>query len=215
MLLFGLGGLARSEVASSPHVPARDGSPGCPLFPSLFHFGGRGEQCRCDFGFRLETLERQGEAFADAVVADGKNVGAAEAKHQHHLYRPSTDAPNLGQVLDDGFIGHAADARESGDCAVDGPGGEVTEGEGLIVGEAGGAKLLVGCVEEMLRLRVDAISCNFSEGSKKAGVDCSGGFSVKLLINDGLQESLKRRLLRGEAKGEWAGLGDEFCQLGV
>ena len=118
-------------------------------------------------------------------------------------------------MLDDGFIRHAADARESGDCAVDGFGGEVTEGESLIVGEAGGAKLLVGRIEEMLGLRVDALSCNFSEGSNKAGVDCSGGFSVKLLLNNGLQESLKGRLLRGEAKGEWAGLGDEFCQLGV
>ena len=36
---------------------------------------------------------------------------------------------------------HAADAGEGGDGAVEGFGGEVAEGEGLVGGEAGGAEL--------------------------------------------------------------------------
>jgi hypothetical protein len=53
-------------------------------------------------------------------------------------------------VFDDGFVGHAADAGEGGDGAVEGFGGEVAEGEGLVGGEAGGAELLVGAVEDLL-----------------------------------------------------------------
>ncbi len=44
-----------------------------------------------------------------------------------------------------------------GDGAIDGFGGEVAEGEHLVFGEAGGAELLVGAVEEMLRGGMGAV----------------------------------------------------------
>src|SRR6185312_10345431 len=95
------GWFAGGEVAGPPHVPACDRTPWRPFFGAAFHFGGCGEQGGSDFGFRLEALEGEGESFADAVVAGGQHVGAAEAEHEHHLYRPATDAADLRQVLDD------------------------------------------------------------------------------------------------------------------
>ena len=56
-----------------------------------------------------------------------------------------------GQVLDDGFVGHAADARERRHRAVEGLGGEVAQRQRLVGGEAGGAQLRVGAVENLLR----------------------------------------------------------------
>ena len=107
----------------------------------------------------------------------------------------SADAADLGEVLDDGFVGHAADAGERGDGAVDGLGGEVAEGERLVGGEAGGAELLVGAVEDVLRAwggmpRLRAV--RRAEGFEQAAVDGGGGLAVELLVDDGLRPALRR-----------------------
>ena len=43
----------------------------------------------------LELAEGEGEAFADAVVAGGEDVGAAEAEDEQHLDGPAADAADL------------------------------------------------------------------------------------------------------------------------
>ena len=139
------------EVAGAPEVPAGDGAPGLPFFCAALHVVGFGEVDGGDLVGGFEFAEGEGEAFADAVVVDGEDVGAAEAEDEEHLDGPAADAADLGEVFDDGFVGHAADVGESGDGAVDGLGGEVAEGEHLVFREAGGAELLVGAVEEVLR----------------------------------------------------------------
>src|SRR5207248_7277839 len=161
--LFGYGcwDFAVGEVAGSPQVPAGDGAPRLPFFCPTDHDVGFGEIHGGDFVGGFEFGEGEGEAFADAVVVDGEDVGAAEAEDEKHLYGPAADASDLGEVFDDGFVGHAADLDESGDGAVDSFGGEVAEGEHLVFGEAGGAELLVGAVEEMLRRGMGSRACGF------------------------------------------------------
>lgn len=125
--------------------------------PGAFeHDVGFGEVGRGDLVGRFQFSEGEGEAFADGVVGDGEDVGAAEAEDEEHFDGPCSHAPYLRKVRHNGLVRHAADAGEGGDGAVEGFGGEVTEGEGLVVGEAGGAHLLVGAVEELLRGGVDA-----------------------------------------------------------
>ena len=142
--------LLRGEVAGAPEVPARDRAPGMPAFGAALHDVGLGEVHGGDFVGGFEFAEGESEAFADAVVIDGKDVGAAETGDEEHLDGPAADAADLREVLDDSFVGHTANAGESGDGAVDGFGGKVAEGEHLILGEAGGAELLVGAVEKVL-----------------------------------------------------------------
>jgi len=143
--------LAVGEVAGSPHIPAGDGAPGGPAVAALVHLFGFGEVHRGDLVGWLEFAEGEGEAFADAVVGDGEDVGAAEAEDEEHLDGPAADAAHLGEVVDDVVVGHLADGRQRGDGAVDGLGGEVAEGEHLVLREAGCAELLVGAVEQLLR----------------------------------------------------------------
>ena len=119
------------EVAGSPEVPAGDCAPGCHFFARVNDVG-FGEVHGGDFVGGFELAEGEGEAFADAVVGDGQDVGAAEAEDEEHFHGPFADAADLGEVLDDGFVGHAADGFEIGDGAVEGFGGEVAEGEGLV-----------------------------------------------------------------------------------
>jgi hypothetical protein len=66
---------AGGEVAGAPEVPACDGAPGAPTFGALLHDVGLGEVGGGDFVGRLELAEGEGEAFADAVVAGGEDVG--------------------------------------------------------------------------------------------------------------------------------------------
>ncbi len=139
-----------SEVAGAPEVPAGDGAPWGPAAGAAFDVGGGGEEVGGDFGGGAEALEGEGEAFADAVVGGGEDVGTAETEDEHHLGGPDADAADLGEVVDDDVVGHAADAGEGGDGAVEGFGGEVAEGEGFVVGEAGGAELGCGAVEDVL-----------------------------------------------------------------
>ena len=161
-----------------------------PFFCAADHDVGFGEVHGGDLVSGFEFAEGEGEAFADAIVVDGEDVGAAEAEDEQHFYGPAAYASDLGQVFDDGFVGHAADLDESGDGAVDGFGGEVAEGEHLVFGEAGGAELLVGAVEEMLRGGMGSGACGFEgenggEGFEEPAVDGGGGFAVELLVDDG------------------------------
>ena len=118
-------------------------------------------------------------------------------------------------MLDDGLVGHAADGLEIRDGAIEGFGGEVAEGEHLVFGEAGGAKLLVGAVEEMLGGGVDSDAADVVEGLEQAAVDGGGGFAVELLIDDGFGEGFEGGLGGGELHGEGAGACDEFAEFGV
>jgi hypothetical protein len=203
------------EVAGAPHIPAGDRAPGAPFFRTLFHLGGFGEVGGSDFVGWFELAEGEGEAFADAVVGDRQDIGTAEAEDEEHLDGPAADAADLGQVLDDGFVGHAADAGEGGDGAVDGLGGEVADGERFVVGEAGGAELLVWRVEEVLGRRMFAESGDGVEAGEEFGMDGRGRLAVELLVDDGFEQRLKGRLGAGEFEGEWAGSGDEFAEFGV
>src|ERR1035437_1823706 len=138
------------EVACPPQVPACDRAPWVPAFGAGLHDGGLGQQGRSNFGRGFEALEGKRESFADSIVAGGQDVGTAKPEDEHHLDGPSPDAADLGEVFDDGFVGHAADASESRDGAVDGLCGEVAQGERLVVRKAGGTELLVRAVDEVL-----------------------------------------------------------------
>jgi len=118
-------------------------------------------------------------------------------------------------VLDDVVVGHATDTGEGGDGSVEGFGGEIAEGEGFIAGEAGGAELLVGAVEEVLGGGVGADSADGCEGLDEAAVDGGGGFAVELLVDDGLGEGFKGRLGTGEFEGEGASPLDEAAEFGI
>ena len=118
-------------------------------------------------------------------------------------------------MLDDGFVGHAADLGESGNGAVEGFGGEVAEGEGFVFGEAGGAELLVGAVEEVLGAGVIADAADVVEGFEQAAVDGGGGLAVELLVDDGFGEGFEGGLGAGEFHGEEADAGDELAEFGI
>jgi hypothetical protein len=169
----------------------------------------------------LSPAEGEGEAFADAVVAGGEDVGAAEAEDEQHLDGPAADAADLREVVDDGCVGHAADAGEGGDGTVEGFGGEVAQGERFVVGEAGGAELLVWGIEEMLGRGMGAEAVlafevsRWGEGFDQAAVDGRRGFAVELLVDDGFDEGLEGRLRAGDAQGEGAGALDEAAEFGI
>ena len=179
------------------------------------HFVGFGEVHWGDLVGGLELAEGEGEAFADAVVGDRQHVGAAEAEDEQHLDRPAADAADLGEVLDDGFVGHATDVGEGGDGAVDGLCGEVAEGEALVVARGrrrgvvrwGSRGAAVGWGA---RCRVE----RRGEGFEQAAVDGGGGFAVELLVDDGLDEGFERGLGAGDAHGEGAGAAMSLPSLG-
>ena len=197
-------GIGLGEIAGAPEIPTGDGPPGSPLPGSTLHVGGFGEEVGCDLGGGLEALEGEGEPFADAVVGGGEDVGAAETEDEHHFDGPLANAADLGQMLDDCFVGHAADTGEGGDGAVEGFGGEVAEGESFVVGEAGGAQLGSGAVEEMLRRGVGRMAA-WGEAAKRleardhACVNGGGGLAVELLIDDGFGEGFEGGLVGSEA----------------
>jgi len=169
--------LFHREIAGSPEVPACYRTPGLPFLCAAVHDVGLGEIHGGDFVGGFELAEGEGEAFADAVVVDGEDVGTAEAEDEEHFDGPAAYATNCGEMLDDGFVGHTTDASEGGDGSVEGFGGEVAEGEGLVVGEAGCAKLLVGAVEEMLCGEV-LVAGDGVEAFEQAAVDGCGGFAM-------------------------------------
>ena len=184
-------GIQFGEIAGAPKIPAGDRAPGCPFFGSTLHVGGLGEEVRRDLGGRLEALKREGEAFSHPVVAGGEDVRSPEAEDEHHFDGPLADAADLGKVLDDRVVCHAADTGEGWDGAVEGLGGEIAEGEGLVVGKTGGTQLGGGAVEEMLRRGVNAEAAKGFEARDHACVDGGGGLAVELLIDDGFGEGFK------------------------
>ncbi len=213
--LLGLGGFPGGEVAGSPHVPGGDGAPGTPAFGAFAHGVGFAKEGGGDLGGGFEALEGEGEAFADGVVVDGEDIGAAEAEDEEHFDGPAADAADLREVLDDLVIGHATNTGEGGDGAVEGFGGKVAEGKGFIAGETGGAELFVGAVKEVLGGGVGAEAGDGLEGVEEAAVDGGGGLAVELLVDDGLGEGLEGGLGAGEPEGEGAGALNEAAQFGV
>jgi hypothetical protein len=185
-----------------------------PLFCAAVHDVGFGEIGGSDFVGGFEFAEGEGKAFANAVVVDREDVGATETEDEEHLDGPFSDASYLCKVRHDGFVGHAANLGECGDGAVEGFGGKVAEGEAFVVGEAGGAKLLVRAVEEVLGGEV-LVAGDGVEAFEQAAVDGGGGFAVELLIDDALDEGLKRRLRAGDAHGEGASAFDETPKFGI
>ena len=160
-----------------------------------------------DFG---QAEKGEGEAFADAVVGDGEDVGAAEAEDEQHLDGPDADAADLGEAGDDFFVGHTTDGGEGGDGAVEGLRGEVAEGFGFGGGEAAGAEPVVGGLEQVLGRGME-----FAEGGEQAFEDGGGGFAVELLIDDGLEQGFEGGVLALEFEGEGADAGDELAEFGV
>src|SRR5215469_14438074 len=205
---------AVGQVAGAPHVPACYGAPGFPAFAAFVHLVWFGEVHGGDFVGGLELAEGEGEAFADSVVGDGEDVGAAEAEDEEHLDGPATDSADLREVLDDGVVGHAADAGERGYGAVDSFGSEIAEGEHLVLGEAGLTELLVGRVEDVFRAEV-LWAVRGVEALDEALMNGCGSLAVELLVDDGFDQGLEGRLCAGEAEGEGAGSLDELCELGV
>ncbi len=122
---------------------------------------------------------------------------------------------------DDLFVGHAADAGESGDGAFERLRGEIADGECLVVGEAGGAELLVRRVEEVLGGEVDGLprevvdAGDGGEGVEQPAVNGLRGSSVELLVHDGAEEGFERGLGRAEGKGEGPGALDEAAELWI
>ena len=212
-----LGGweLAGCQVAGAPEIPAGDGAPGCPAGGALVHHVGFGEEGGGDLLGGLEAEEGEGKAFADGVVVDRENVGAAEAEDEQHLDGPLPYPSHLREVLDDGVVGHPADAGEGRDGAVEGLGGEVAEGKGLVVRETGGAKLLVGAVEQVLGVEVDAGSTDRMKAFEQAAVDGGGRLAVELLVDDAFDQCLEGGLGAGDTEGERPGAGDEFAEFRV
>ncbi len=164
---------------------------------------GLGRRSGGDLLCGLEAEEGEREAFADAVVVDRKHVRTAEAEDEQHLDGPAADAAHLGEVLDDGLVGHAANAGEGGHGAIDGLGGEIAQGEALVVREAGGAQLLVGAVEQMLRIGMDETERRAEglEAFEQAAMDGGRGLAVELLVDDGFDQCLERAI------ANWRGAG--------
>jgi hypothetical protein len=185
-----------------------------PSSGAAVHDVGFGEVGGRDFVSWFELAEGEGKAFADAVVVDGEDVGAAETEDEEHLDGPFSDAPYLRKVRHDGFVGHAANLSEGGDGAVEGLGGEVAEGEAFVMGEAGGAELLVGAVEEVLGGEV-LVAGDGVEAFEETAVDGGCGLAVELLVDDALDEGFKGRLRAGDSHGEGAGAFDETAEFGV
>jgi hypothetical protein len=167
-----------------------------------------------DFVCGFELAEGEGKAFADAVVVDGEDVRATEAEDEEHLDGPAADATDLNEVLDDGFVGHATDTGEGGYGAVEGFGGQVAEGEGLVVGEAGGTELFVGAIEKVLGGEV-FVGGGGVEAFEQAAVNGCCCFAVKLLIDDAFNERFEGGLGAGDAELEGTGVPDEFAQFRV
>lgn len=198
------------EIAGSPEVPAGDGAPGPPLFGAAQHGVWFGEHGGVE-GFALrQTVEGEGETFADAVIGDGEDVGAAEAKDEEHLDGPRADAANCGETLDDFRVGHAADGDEGGNGAVEGLRGEIAEGFGLGGGEAAGAEHVVGRLKQVFRSGME-----LAERGEQAFENGRGRLAVELLINDGFEQRLKGRVLAFELQGEGSGALDEVAEFRV
>ena len=101
------------------------------------------------------------------------------------------------------------DRRVGGDRSVQGAGGQVFQGAHLVPGDARGAQHFVRRVEQQLRGRVAAIVL------ADAPVDGGSRLAVQLLVEDRLQQRLKRRLQRVQPQRERAGPVDQCAQLGV
>ena len=162
-------------MAGAPHIPTGDGAVGAPPFAESKEF----------FGFGLVFLAvGDGPAFLYAEVVDGENVGAADAENQKHFNRPSADAADGSQALDEFFVGELLRVFERGDDAFNCFFGEVFHGDGFGAGEAGFAEGLFAELEHFLR------AGRATRGAERfdAAVDSGSGFAGDGLIRDGFEQ---------------------------
>lgn len=171
--------------------------------------------CRRNLYRWLQALEGKCESLAHPVVRDRKNIGPAQSEDQEHLDRPTTDAANLREVFDDVLVGHAADPRQRRYGSIHGLGGQIAQGQHFIVREAGGAKLLVGAIEQVLRGGMNSDSADVVEALQHTFVDRRRGLAMKLLIDDRFDERFEGRLRTGEAQRKGAGSSDQAAQLWI
>ena len=80
--------------------------------------------------------------------------------------------------------------------------------------EAGGTKLLVGAIEQVLRGEV-LIAMDGIEALEQAAMDGRGGFTVELLVDDALDQRLEWGLRARYSHGEGAGALNESGELGI
>lgn len=192
------GSLLRFEkFQAAPAVPAGDRGVGAPGGADFLGLGFRGE-----IGEGVEVAH----GGADAEVADGEDVGAAEGEHEEHLRGPAADSFDLDEFGDHRFVVFAADLVQ-GDAAIDGGRGEVVEEVRFIAREADAAELIV-------RERGDVFGKQLCFG------ECDEA------IANG-QRGLRGKLLRDDREGEhletvaigfqpiWADLADQRADDGV
>src|SRR5437879_3101036 len=91
---FAHGGVS-GTLAGAPHVPTGDGAVRTPAFAELQQF--------LRLGHVLFAVG-DGQAFSDAEIVDGKNIGAAQAEDQKHFDGPGADAADGNEALDEFFV---------------------------------------------------------------------------------------------------------------
>src|SRR6185437_2046470 len=186
---------AGGEITGTPHVPACDRTPRCPLLSAPFHLLTRCEQVGRDLLRWLEAEEGECKALTNSIIVDGKDIGAAKTEDEQHFDGPAADAAHLCEVFDDVLIGHLFDGGECGYGVVECLGREVAKGEHFVLRESGRAELLIGAIEQMLRGRVVSETADGFETCKHASVNGGCRLAMKLLIDDGLGQRLEGRLL--------------------
>jgi len=214
---LGFGELLGGEITGAPEIPARDRAPGLPALGALLHDVGLGKQIGGDLLRGLELLEGKRKALAYAVVVDRQDVGTAEAEDEEHLDRPAADTADLGEVLDDGLIGHAAYPCQRRNRAVKSLRGQIAQCQTLVMREAGGAQLFIGTVEQVLGIGMGE-TLRLAEGleaREQATMNGGSRLAVQLLIDDRFHESLKGRLRAGDPKREGTGAFDQLSQLWI
>ncbi len=198
---FAQGGVAR-ELASTPHVPTRDGAVRSTAFAKGQEFLGLGH---------VFFAVGDGPAFFDTEVVDGENIGAAEAEDQEHFDRPCADATDGDEALDEFFVGERLGLLKGGDDAFDGFFGEVFHGGGFCAREAGSAELAIRELEHFFGRRWAAVGAE----RLNAGEDRGGGLAGNGLIGDGFEESFVGGLQMVGVGLEGNSVGDEFGEFFV
>ncbi len=197
------------EVACAPEIPTGDGAVRGPFFGAALHDSGFGEIGSFNCAGFGEAEESEREAFADAVIGDGKNVGAAETEDEEHLDGQATNAANGGESSDDFSVGHFLESGILLHGAVEDALGEIFHGAGFVGGDTAAAQEFVGCGEEGFGGWVAAVEI------AETAVDGSSGFAVELLIEDGFEEGFKNCHTGVDLHGEGAGAFDEAGEFGV
>src|SRR5215469_1445241 len=154
------------------------------------HGAVRAPSCGDSFDIRRagQSIEAVGflDGVADAEVAGGEDVGAAEGEDEKHVNRPDADALDLGEPFDDLLVGQVEEIFEA-DRAVAGVAGEVTDVGGLLGGKA---QRTHSCGPQP----EDAGGSEFAGGRgsrRQTGENHTRHSAAKLLIHNGLDECLE------------------------